>query len=419
MPKSNVHVHGWEHRDLHNVYGYYVHKATFEGLQQRSEGHLRPFVLSRSFFAGSQRYGAVWTGDNTADWGHLRMSVPMLLSLSVSGLPFVGADVGGFFNDPSGELMTRWYQLGAFYPFFRNHAHQDTKHRELWTFESVYAQRMRHAIVRRYQLMPYVYTVFRDASQSGDPVMRPLWWHFHTDTENDSDSDVMTRDDAFMFGPGLLVFGVYTADTSQMEVSLPGTRGPTLWWDVHTTAADTGPFDCGSSVLVECEYSIPVFQKGGSIICERQRVRRSSALMQQDPFTIIVALNAQNESEGSLYLDDAETAQYVRGVYTRVEFEWKQCVLRNVIAHNVYAVSNGRVERVVVYTPSTVVHKSALRVHVNIGQSHVVLPQSCVGVSASGHRMDMKMCGCEELRVDEPFEIHFHSDRDGFCFDAF
>lgn len=101
----------------------------------------RPFVLSRSFFAGSQRWGAVWTGDNAAEWEHLAVSVPMLLSMSVAGLPFVGADVGGFFKNPDGELMTRWYQLGAYYPFFRGHAHHETKRREPWLFGEPYTVR--------------------------------------------------------------------------------------------------------------------------------------------------------------------------------------------------------------------------------------------------------------------------------------
>ena len=140
MQKDLQHAGGWEHRDVHNAYGMWYHAATAAGLARRSPG-VRPFVLSRSFFAGSQRYGAVWTGDNAAEWSHLAVSVPMLLSMSAAGLPFVGADVGGFFGNPDGELMTRWYQLGAFYPFFRGHAHHETKRREPWLFGEPYTAR--------------------------------------------------------------------------------------------------------------------------------------------------------------------------------------------------------------------------------------------------------------------------------------
>ncbi|RVW21597.1 putative glucan 1,3-alpha-glucosidase [Vitis vinifera] len=134
MPRDALHYGGVEHRELHNAYGYYFHMATSDGLVKRGDGKDRPFVLSRAFFPGSQRHGAIWTGDNTADWDQLRVSVPMILTLGLTGMTFSGADVGGYFGNPEMELLVRWYQLGAYYPFFRAHAHQDTKRREPWLF---------------------------------------------------------------------------------------------------------------------------------------------------------------------------------------------------------------------------------------------------------------------------------------------
>ena len=119
MPKDMVHIGGVEHRHVHNLYGHLYLMATHAGQLQRSGGKLRPFVLTRAAFAGSQRVAAIWTGDNTADWGHLEAAVPMCLSLSVAGMTFVGADVGGFFGNPDAELMVRWYQAASFQPFFR------------------------------------------------------------------------------------------------------------------------------------------------------------------------------------------------------------------------------------------------------------------------------------------------------------
>ena len=113
-PRDNRHYGGWEHRDVHNLNGMTMINASYNALLERTPE--RPFVLSRSFFAGSQRLGAIWTGDNAAKWEHLSISIPMLLTLGVSGLPFSGADVGGFFGDPSSELLLRWYQAGIFYP---------------------------------------------------------------------------------------------------------------------------------------------------------------------------------------------------------------------------------------------------------------------------------------------------------------
>src|SRR5436190_3272096 len=131
MPKDNLHHCNWEHRDVHNINGMTLINATYSGLLERKKGEIRrPFVLTRSFYAGSQRLGAVWTGDNLASWGHLAASLPMILNFGIAGFPFAGADVGGFFGNPSKELLTRWYQTGAFYPFFRAHAHIDTRRRE-------------------------------------------------------------------------------------------------------------------------------------------------------------------------------------------------------------------------------------------------------------------------------------------------
>ncbi len=129
MPKDMVHFGGVEHRHVHNLYGHLYLLATHAGHLQRSGGKLRPFILTRSAFSGSQRYAAIWTGDNTADWGHLEASVPMCLSLSIAGMGFCGADVGGFFNNPDGELFVRWYQAAIFQPFFRY-----VRELSCWTF---------------------------------------------------------------------------------------------------------------------------------------------------------------------------------------------------------------------------------------------------------------------------------------------
>eukprot|EP00455_Lapot_gusevi_P019430 TRINITY_DN2078_c0_g2_i3.p1 TRINITY_DN2078_c0_g2~~TRINITY_DN2078_c0_g2_i3.p1 ORF type:complete len:708 (-),score=158.67 TRINITY_DN2078_c0_g2_i3:945-3068(-) len=172
MPKEMMHANNVEHRDVHNMYGFYQHMATADGLVLRSSRSDRPFVLSRSFFAGSQRFGAVWTGDNRASWDHLRASMPMLLSLNVAGIPFSGADVGGFFGDPDPELLVRWYQAGAYQPFFRGHAHIDTKRREPWLFGEQNTALIRNAIRSRYMILPYIYTCFYLAASSGMPVMR-------------------------------------------------------------------------------------------------------------------------------------------------------------------------------------------------------------------------------------------------------
>ena len=174
MQKDLLNLNGEEHREWHNLYGMLFQRATMEGQIRRNkpDENVRPFVLTRAFFAGSQRYGAIWTGDNAAEWSHLEIAAPMLLSLNVGALSFVGADVGGFFGNTDAELMTRWMQAGAYTPFFRGHAHHDAKRREPWMFGEETMVRLRKAAMARYALLPYWYTIFREAGTTGMPVMR-------------------------------------------------------------------------------------------------------------------------------------------------------------------------------------------------------------------------------------------------------
>lgn len=161
LRKNAMHFGDWEHRHVHNLYGLLMHQATAMGLVNRNERRdKRPFVLSRAFFAGTQKWGAVWTGDNKADWGHLKASEPMILSLGLAGITFSGADVGGFFGNPSPELLLRWYQAGAYQPFFRAHAHLDTARREPWVHGEPWTTRIRQTILARYQILPYIYTLY-------------------------------------------------------------------------------------------------------------------------------------------------------------------------------------------------------------------------------------------------------------------
>ncbi|KAM4622088.1 neutral alpha-glucosidase AB isoform 4-T4 [Polymixia lowei] len=302
-PEVTMHkdaVHGaWEHRDVHNLYGFYVQMATAEGLVQRSGGVERPFVLTRAFFAGSQRYGAVWTGDNAAEWEHLKISIPMCLSLSLVGISLCGADVGGFFKTPSSELLVRWYQTGAYQPFFRAHAHLDTPRREPWLFGPENTALIREAVRQRYALLPYWYQLFYHAYRTGHPVMRPLW------VEYPQDLATFAMDDQFLLGRDLLVHPVTEEGARGITAYLPG-KGE-VWFDVHTFQKHNGAQNLYVPVTMS---SIPVFQRGGSIIPRKVRVRRSSTCMEHDPYTLYVALSPQRAAEGELYIDDGHTFNF-------------------------------------------------------------------------------------------------------------
>uniref|UniRef100_A0A674D3F8 Neutral alpha-glucosidase AB n=1 Tax=Salmo trutta TaxID=8032 RepID=A0A674D3F8_SALTR len=302
-PEVTMHkdaLHGnWENRDLHNLYGFYVQRATAEGLIERSGGVERPFVLARAFFAGSQRYGAVWTGDNAAEWDHLKISIPMCLSLGLVGVSFCGADVGGFFKSPSTELLVRWYQTGAYQPFFRAHAHLDTPRREPWLFGPENTALIREAVRQRYALLPYWYQLFYHAHHSGQPVMRPLWVEYPQDTAT------FSMDDQFLLGEDLLVHPVTEEGARGVTAYLPG-KGE-VWFDVHTFQKHNGAQNLYIPVTIS---SIPVFQRGGSIIPRKARVRRSSSCMEHDPYTLFVALSPKRFAQGELYIDDGHTFNF-------------------------------------------------------------------------------------------------------------
>ncbi|XP_041099334.1 neutral alpha-glucosidase AB isoform X2 [Polyodon spathula] len=299
MHKDAVHKGGWENRDVHNLYGFYVQMATAEGQVRRSGGTERPFVLSRAFFAGSQRYGAVWTGDNAAEWDHLRISLPMCLSLGLAGISFAGADVGGFFKTPDPQLLVRWYQTGSYQPLFRSHAHLDTPRREPWLFGDENTWLIREAVRQRYALLPFWYTLFYQTYRTGEPVMRPLW------VEYPADVSTFAIDDEYMLGGALLVHPVTEEGAKGVTAYLPG-KGE-VWYDVHTYQKHIAPQHLYIPVTMS---SIPVFQRGGTVIPRKDRVRRSSECMTDDPYTLYVALSPQNSASGELFVDDGHTFSF-------------------------------------------------------------------------------------------------------------
>jgi mannosyl-oligosaccharide alpha-1,3-glucosidase len=316
MQKDLRNLDGVEHREWHNLFGILFHRSTAEGLIRRNhDENVRPFVLSRSFFAGSQRHGAIWTGDNESSWEHLAIAAPMLLSLNIAALSFVGADVGGFFGNPDAELMTRWMQAGAYQPFFRGHAHHDSKRREPWVFGDEWMHRMRRATMARYALLPYWYTTFYEASVSGMPVMRTMWMEY---PENEDLYDV---DDQYLIGKDLLVKPVTARGITESTVLFP-TKD--TWYDVDTMLkVPMESIDKTVSISVESDIEkIPVFQRGGSIIPRKLRLRRSTETMKRDPYSLYVALNKSHHASGKLYMDDENSFDHERfGHFIEASFQ--------------------------------------------------------------------------------------------------
>lgn len=301
----------WEHRHLHNEYGLWNIRATYEGMLQRTDNKYRPFILTRSTFAGSQRYAAMWTGDNMAEWGYLSASVRMCISLASAGVSFCGSDVGGFFKYPEAELMARWYQAGAYQAFFRAHSHIETKRREPWLYDPATMALIRDANRRRYALLDFWYTLFYEHMIHHLPVLRPLFQLYPKEQET------YTIDDQYMLGNTLLVRPVVEPGVSSVKVYLPGAASDTYWFDVDTYQVHKANGYINQDVSMS---KIPVYQRGGTVIPRKERIRRSSALMADDPYTIVVALDANLTAEGTLYIDDGETYEYKNNKYIYAKF---------------------------------------------------------------------------------------------------
>ncbi|UQI44758.1 glycosyl hydrolase [Streptomyces sp. HU2014] len=255
LPRSARHAlegRGGDHREAHNVYGLAMARAGFEGLRDLRPGE-RPFLFSRSGWAGMQRYGGTWSGDVATGWPGLRASLALVLGLGLCGVPYSGPDVGGFTGSPSPELYLRWFQLGAYLPLFRTHAAYFAGRREPWEFGAEILEHAGAALRERERLLPYFVTLSHLARRTGAPYVRPVWWR--------SPEDRALRDceDAFLLGDSLLVAPVLEQGTDRRAVRLPRGR----WYDTATGRAHEGP----GQVLLDAPLSrIPVLARAGSVV---------------------------------------------------------------------------------------------------------------------------------------------------------
>ncbi|MFD5644166.1 glycoside hydrolase family 31 protein, partial [Streptomyces anulatus] len=255
LPRSARHVLegvGGDHREAHNVYALAMARAGYEGLL-RFRPEERPFLFSRSGWAGMQRYGGTWSGDVSTGWPGLRASLSLVVGLGLCGVPYSGPDVGGFDGFPSPELYLRWFQLGAYLPLFRTHAAIDAGRREPWEFGPEVLEHARAALVERERLRPYFVTLSQVARMTGAPYVRPMWWGAP------GDRALRECEDAFLLGDALLVAPVLEAGTRRRAVRLPRGR----WYDTATGRAYEGP----GRVQVDAPLSrVPVLARAGAVI---------------------------------------------------------------------------------------------------------------------------------------------------------
>ncbi|MGW3582815.1 glycoside hydrolase family 31 protein [Streptomyces rubiginosohelvolus] len=255
LPRSSRHVlegAGGDHREAHNVYALAMARAGYEGLL-RLRPEERPFLFSRSGWAGMQRYGGTWSGDVSTGWQGLRASLSLVLGLGLCGVPYSGPDVGGFDGFPSPELYLRWFQLGAYLPLFRTHSAIDAGRREPWEFGPEVLEHARAALVERERLHPYFVSLSQVARLTGAPYARPVWWGAP------GDRALRECEDAFLLGDALLVAPVLEPGVRRRAVRLPRGR----WYDTGTGRAYEGP----GQVLVDAPLSgVPVLARAGAVI---------------------------------------------------------------------------------------------------------------------------------------------------------
>lgn len=231
---------GGDHRIAHNLYALLMNRAAFDALQTRMPDR-RPWILSRSGWAGMARHAWTWTGDIESTWEALRLTIPMVLGLGLSGIPFSGPDIGGFSGAPSEELYLRWFQLGSLLPFFRTHSSKSSPPREPWQFGLRTLDICREAIRFRLRLLPFLYTLAAEAHAHGWPLVRPLWWRHPACRE------LWPVDDSYLLGNQLLVAPSLAQDQRRRSVTLP----PGTWYDYWTDTVHAGPGEIQTETPLE------------------------------------------------------------------------------------------------------------------------------------------------------------------------
>lgn len=291
-----------DHFDVHNLYALLEAEGTLMGYKLEKP-NARPFILSRSGCPGIQKKASVWTGDNSSTWEHMEMSIQMILNLGISGLPFVGADVGGFDGNVEPELLVRWVQLGSMIPLFRNHSSIGTVSQEPWSFGSEYEEIMRRYIKFRYELLPYLYTLHYKSHRTGIPIVRSIFFEFPDDKE------AYKIETQFLVGDSLLVAPVVKREVEERRVYLPfGSGGEELKWENWWTGRVRRS---GHHVVSSPLDRMPIYLKESSCVPLMDPVQNTKEIGD----TLYLRCNLEDRVESQIYWDDGNTMDFKKGDY--------------------------------------------------------------------------------------------------------
>ena len=311
-----------DHRAIHNVFGMENVRATYDGLRKLQPDE-RPFVLTRAAYSGTQRYAATWTGDNSSTWNHLSMSTPMLLSLGICGYSLVGDDIGGFAGTPTADLLTRWLEVGAFNPIYRDHTAKGTADQEPWVHGPEHEAIRRRYIELRYQLLPYIYTGMEETTRTGLPFMRPIFLEYPQAPDSDA------NDHDFLFGHDLFVAPVVTEMLDAQDVHLP----PGDWYDfwMSTKTANKDHLQLHPKL-----DELPLYVRAGAIL-PMQAVVQSTSETPAGPLKLRVYPG--DDCRGSLYMDDGHSYAYQKNEFLRIQYTCQ--VSGNIVTVGSKVESNG------------------------------------------------------------------------------
>ncbi|XP_075268397.1 maltase-glucoamylase isoform X1 [Opisthocomus hoazin] len=315
--------------DVHNLFGYSMTLSTQRAIESLFPGK-RSFLLSRSTFAGSGKYAGHWLGDNTATWDHIKWAIPGILEFGLFGIPYIGADICGFFEDTTEELCRRWMQVGAFYPFSRNHNTEKCTPQDPAVFgeDSVLVNSSKHYLNVRYTLLPYLYTLFYKAHVQGDTVARPVLHEFY------SDEATWDVDKQFLWGPGLLISPVLDPGVETIQAYIPDA----VWYD----------YDSGANIWWRKQWVdlyLPADKIGlhlrGGYIYPFQKPATTTVASRKNPMGLIIALDDNEEAVGELFWDDGEsTGTVTNKSYISYDFKVSNKVLHMNVTNNNYVDPN-------------------------------------------------------------------------------
>ena len=292
-----THADRTQEYDVHNLFGHQILNATYQALLRAIPGK-RPFIIGRSTFLGSGMFAGHWGGDNTSLWAYMFFSIPQALQFSLFGMPMFGVDTCGFNGNTDEELCNRWMQLSSFFPFYRNHNVIGAISQEAYRWSSV-IDASKSAMNIRYQLLPYIYTLFHLAHTTGSTVMRAMAWEFP------NDPSLAAADRQFFLGPAILVTPVLDQGATSVDGVFPGAGKGAVYYDWYTQSRVNA--SAGQNMTIPAPLGhIPVYIRGGHVL-PVQEPALTTRDSRKNPWGLLVALSPEGAASGSLYLDDGES----------------------------------------------------------------------------------------------------------------